>query len=89
MAEYIKKNDAINAILDKVIVSERASDQTHSHNVGVRRAARALGNLPTLAIVRCKGCKHWEPSEEVGGYCKHLEIVVENPDFFCAAGEKE
>lgn len=87
MAEYIKKSDAINAILDKVIVSKRESDQTHSHNVGVRRAASAIDNLPTLNIEPCKDCKHWEPSEEIGGYCNHLEIVVENPDFFCAAGE--
>ena len=39
------------------------------------------------AIVRCKDCKHWEPNDETGGYCAVIETVVENPDFFCAAGE--
>lgn len=38
-------------------------------------------------IVRCKNCKHWEPNDETGGYCAVIESVVENPDFFCAAGE--
>ena len=89
MAEYIKKSDAFIAIIDRRHFGETESDQTHAHNVGIRKAASMVYNLPTLDIFYCKDCKHWEPSDEVGGYCRHLEIVIENPDFFCAAGEEE
>ena len=87
MAEYIKKSDAINAILHKQLIGETESYQISAYNAAIRKAASAIGNLPTLGVVHCKDCKHWEPSDETGGYCAVIETVVENPDFFCAAGE--
>lgn len=41
-----------------------------------------------VTVVHCKDCLHWEPNDETGGFCKHIETIIENPDFFCAAGTK-
>lgn len=55
--------------------------------------------LPTIEIVRCKDCKHWQP-QEYGvvemPYCKFLgereeiglSIKLGNPDDFCSYGER-
>ena len=87
MAEYIKKSDAINAILHKQLIGETESYQISAYNAAIRKAASAIGNLPTLGVVHCKDCKHYKTK-----YCSidiwHEAITIYRvkPDDFCSRG---
>lgn len=52
-----------------------------------------IESAPSIDIVRCKECKHWDKWQSEGGACcKALKvgfIVYRRPDDFCSSGERE
>lgn len=69
----------------------------------IEEAIRAIDNAPTVdavPVVRCKDCKHWQPSEYgvvEQPYCKYLgyieetglDICIGNENDFCSFGERK
>lgn len=77
MAEYINKADAMNVALGICFSSA---------------SINLLNNLPTIDIVHCYKCKHYEKCTEYTGFCNHFETnvgrLVMEYDWFCADGER-
>lgn len=72
---------------------------TNYENAVVARDLEALTGYE-LEIVRCRECKHWYENRGAPSYCRHRHYTGDGglgsiygshvqPDFFCAAGERE
>ena len=47
-----------------------------------------IAEAPSIDIVRCKECRHWEMRNSPRGWCVvHQGYVL--PQYFCADGERE
>lgn len=76
----------IDALLEKV-AKIQASDGGQEKRVG--EIILAITNAPTVEVVRCKDCKHYEWDEFDGCYvCTRLSKYVKE-DFWCAHGERK
>ena len=85
MADYIKREDAIDAI----------TEQMHEYMImysnaalGCRAAAKKIESIPSAdvqPVVRCKDCKNLS---FVDRFCYKNSIFVCSMDWFCAGGER-
>ena len=47
-----------------------------------------IDSAPSIDIVRCKECRHWEMRNSPRGWCVVHQGYV-SPQYFCADGERE
>ena len=47
-----------------------------------------IAEAPSIDIVRCKECRHWEMRNSPRGWCVVHQGYV-SPKYFCADGERE
>lgn len=76
MAEYIKREDALSAVL---FLMER-------------QRIREIPAADVVEVVRCRECKYWRGIDEFGdGYCGNSDGIdnVAKPDDFCSHGTRE
>ena len=87
MAEYIKREDAERALL------ERCKETGYGGLTpdDIRLVMRTPWRIPTAAdvveVVRCKDCKHWFDNGTDYGSC-YQDALVRHRGFFCLLGER-
>ena len=85
MAEYIKKAELIKACNYTVCYED------DEETFGISEAMIDL--MPTIDIVHCYKCKHYEKYTEHTGLCNHFvvngERLAMEYDWFCGDGERE
>lgn len=102
MDEYVKKSEAINAVLLRMVSSD--NEDTDLYNTALRRAASAIYDIPAAdarPVVLCRDCDCWNDwdsagKESLGNYvcsCAHWSVedgpvLYTGPDDFCSYGEK-
>lgn len=77
MAEYISRDDLLNAINSNV---------AEAHNERCSQLLEAILNAPTAdvaEVVRCKDCKH---SNDDGTICRYSVGRAAEPEHFCSYG---
>ncbi len=68
MSEYIKREDAIGAILDKYV-----------DYAGITDAIKAVPSVDVVEVVRCKDCKYSiVPESKLHTYCKFWNDEVDS-----------
>ena len=94
MTEYIKREDAIDAVLDTYY-------NTPDIDLSGERLEAAILNIPAadvVEVVRCRECVHWKPigskagnsfsdMEYIGG-CEFTKYCRRESDF-CSYGERK
>lgn len=83
----IKLDDAIDALAE---LTKKFGTQWQAKR-GVRFARGYIQTLPTIEIVRCKECKHYNYNDLHGWYeCYRDFGLMEEvkPDYFCSYGER-
>lgn len=81
--------------IDADALKKRVKESTAILSVKVL-AATLVNTAPTIdavPVVRCKGCKHFRPCEEVDGetwlgWCAYGEFNTDDLDF-CSRGERK
>lgn len=78
MADYIKREDAINAIFSNKFTPSV-----------VRRVLRQIPSADVVEVVRCKDCKHYAyaPVNDGWNSCDR-DALIRHESFFCASGER-
>lgn len=76
MAEYIKKEDVLKEVVR--FSTEEGSDTVCS------KLYCDMGLMPTIDIVHCKDCKHYNY-----GDCVSMKFRAREEDWFCADGERK
>lgn len=62
-------------------------EEYRTNHVYIDRIIDEIDNSPDVEVVRCKDCKWWKDC-----HCTNINGamgVVENPNWFCAAGERK
>ncbi len=78
MAEYINFDNALERMLFSMCGTGYQSEAMH-----------AISGMPTIDIVFCKDCKHYETGKEYEPYCNHIKGLDEAKDNdFCSYGER-
>ena len=87
--ELISKEDAV-----ALIRAEMDKIRTHSlvdgtARINLRLAKNIIEDMPTIDIVRCKSCKHWNTKgcRDGVGECEWAYYMTK-PDDFCSYGER-
>ena len=85
MAEYINKAEVLKEIA-------RFSTNEGSNTV-CSKLYCDMGLMPTIEIIHCSECKHYEKYTENTGLCNHCVVNGERfdmeYDWFCADGERK
>lgn len=85
MAEYIKREEALNKLL------QCADDyDPHCSDITVAHAMSKIKEIPeadVVEVVRCKDCLSWK-KDAYGGVCDRYGVRLDG-DWFCAGGEKK
>ncbi len=71
----IEKDKAVEAI-----------GEVHPLDYNARATKARIEKLPTIEIVRCRDCRHWDASKNCG-YCDIWDHYISNDDFYCGCGE--
>ena len=67
MTEYIEREEALNAIIEKLIVQNRElSTAEEACNIGIRKAASAVANLPAIEGLSVDRMKELAKAEAEG-----------------------
>ena len=78
MAEYINLDNALERLLFSMCGTGYQYEAMH-----------AISNMPTIDIVFCKDCKHYETGKDYESYCNHVNGLDEAKDNdFCSYGER-
>ena len=85
MAEYIKRDAALNALCK---VSAPTPDESHI----VEKCIEKVNRLPMMKLVKCKNCKHWNKKNSIfsGCRCENHKGIWDytKADDFCSYGER-
>jgi hypothetical protein len=87
MSDLINRDDAIQAILDTITLSDDL-DTIKWHMID---SLKEVESADPPGFIRCKDCKHFSTSfrgVECGGYCRMLEYTSREPDDFCSWAEE-
>lgn len=96
MDEYIKRDDAIDAMWSADFDVSEATGDIYGHKYGFSHEAvcEVLENVPAVdvvAVVHCKGCLYWQDNN--GGYpakaCRWRKDETPDADDFCSCGERK
>lgn len=98
-ADELKKDDETNLILSRDAI--RTGKQL---KLCAEMFIAKIDKAPTIdavQVVRCKNCKHWEPTDGIVGICKEQVIMHEydsgvfhlypehEDNYYCAYGEEK
>lgn len=72
----IEKDKAIDAI-----------GEVHPLDYNARSTKARIEQLPTIEIVKCRECRHWDASKNCG-YCDIWDHYISNEDFYCGCGDR-
>lgn len=89
MSRYIDAEKAIEALAKYEMWSAEVDYPYCSHDLEDYKELprKHLESVPSIEIVRCKDCKHWEYDVIFqDGWCRGKHQG--NPDWFCADGER-
>ena len=87
MSRYIDADALTKTITDNMYV---VSDMINSRDCGMFWTGgieRAINEAPSIDIVRCGECKHWNHEEELT-YCDKTVWFGTDADDFCSYGER-
>ena len=97
MAEYIKREYAIDAVLDVYYDTPDIDLSGEKFEAAIRKIKAA--DVATVEVVRCKDCKYYCQDKINGVICRHpaLDFDTEcfdhwintNPDDFCSYGNRK
>lgn len=91
MDEYIRKQDAVEALDGKIIViGHKNADAVLQYMKDISNKIKSLPPADVAPVVRCKNCKHHAYDEIFSCYwCEYPGMVRETtPDGFCEKGEE-
>lgn len=72
---------------DKAI-KETWEEPSYSDPLNVLTEVRdRIKALPTIEIVQCRECRHWDASKNCG-YCDIWDHYISNEDFYCGCGDR-
>ena len=77
MAEYISRDDLLNAINSNV---------AEAHNERCSQLLEAILNAPTAEVVEVVRCKDCDVPHNKWLGCPNLNGLIPPPDFYCAKG---
>lgn len=76
MAEYIKREDAINLLW--LYADESCASVVSDFE-----------SLPAVPVVRCRECVNNIPDGSENPYCRWLELYIKDLNFFCRDGQRK
>ena len=80
---YIKREDAIKAILDLPNCYNGFSDTYDKE-----RIISTIEEVPSVDVVHCGDCKYWESDGGAMMYCEITDIATNEHDY-CSMGKKD
>lgn len=45
-----------------------------------------IDDAPTIDIIHCRECKHWDKDNNCG-YCSEWKRYISNPNYYCGSGK--
>lgn len=88
MSDLIRRDDAIEAILDTMTLSDDL-DTIKWHMLD---SLKEVPSEETPGVIKCKDCKHYGTMRwglDIGGYCSKLEYTSREPHDFCSMAERK
>ena len=90
--EYIRKQDAIDAIHCDIKITGRENAETVCKTIeSFTDGIKFLEPADVVPVVRCRNCEHWQtdwnPSIPDRHYCAVMDSMMKAEDF-CSYGEK-
>ena len=95
MSDYIKREDAIKAIVGHLVPKQYDGDLVNAGFEVAHEIVDALPSADVVEVVRCGECEYWKcnPNTDEYGVCKKVSYddfeVVMDADDFCSYGEKK
>mgnify|MGYP007022124212 CR=1 FL=1 len=83
MSDYIKREDAVRAVVDAKTGKDKTIDGTRQVTDCLRRI-KAIPSADVVEVVRCKDCKYYEPD----GVCANINFLSVRPNDYCSYAEK-
>ena len=94
MSEYIRREDAVEALDGKIIVTgHENADAVLQYMKDISNKIKSIEPADVVPVVRCKDCKHFYfadnriPQEQ--RYVCEISGEIWKPDSFCSYGERE
>ena len=84
MSDYIKRKDAVRAVVDAKTGKDKTIDGTRQVTDCLRRI-KAIPSADVVEVVRCRDCKWWKPFNDKMGHCG---CEMRHKDFYCQRGVK-
>ena len=100
MSDYIKREDAIQAVKDNSY-SLNDDELIEVNGFGAIDSINELPSADVVKVVRCKDCKHWNKDTERNdgyGFCSYWQRFIAQAasediqtykDVFCCYGERK
>ena len=90
--EYIRKQDAIDAIHCDIKITGRENAETVCKTIeSFTDGIKSLEPADVVPVVRCRNCEHWQtdwnPSIPDRHYCAVMDSMMKAEDF-CSYGER-
>lgn len=94
MSEYIRREDAVEALDGKIIVTgHENADAVLQYMKDISNKIKSIEPADVVPVVRCKDCKHFYfadnriPQEQ--RYVCEISGEIWKPDSFCSYGERK
>lgn len=86
MSDYIKREDAVRAVVDAKTGKDKTIDGTRQVTDCLRRI-KAIPSADVVEVVRCKDCKWRYSTSDCTHWLPCMDIIY-NHDFYCGFGER-
>lgn len=90
MSDYIKREDAVRAVVDAKTGKDKTIDGTRQVTDCLRRI-KAIPSADVVEVVRCKDCKHIKEEHfniMPDGFSCELSGLMVEPEHYCSYGER-
>lgn len=95
MSDYIKREDAIQAIVGHLVPKQYDGNLVNAGFEVAHEIVDALPSADVVEVVRCKDCKYWKPYTSQYGTGQFCECPcsfggqgIKKPDDYCSYGER-
>lgn len=87
MSDYIKREDAVRAVVDAKTGKDKTIDGTRQVTDCLRRI-KAIPSADVVEVVRCKDCEYWDDHERCDFWSSIMTPHYPEKNDYCSYGER-